>query len=440
MVSSHKCNIQTITFFSLLFFCNAIIASGFAIIDQSVSSMGSAYSGVSVQAEDATTIFFNPAGMAKLDGRSVSAGMHLIMPKVKFNSAATNGLGGNGGNAGKLAMVPDFYFVTRVSERVKFGFAINSPFGLGVEYDDDWEGRYHALKSNMLTVNLNPAFSYAFNEQLSVAVGFNAQYVQLELTNAIDFGSVCQHALSVVACNAVGVVPQGADGHFKGKGDDWGFGFNFGLLFEPVSGTRLGIAYRSKIEYSLKGDAEFFVPASTAFLTSTGAFKNTGVQGDLTTPETLSIGLFQQLNQQWNVMADVTWTRWERFKQLAMHFDNPQQPDEVQAEEWKNTFRYSLGVNYKPVDNWLLRLGIAYDEAPITSADLRTPRIPDANRYWFSIGAGYKLSTALSVDIAYIHLFIQDSEMNASSSSGHVLKGSYKEDDNTVGAQLNWKF
>jgi len=437
MVSSGKNKIKAVSFVSLVLSCDMLSASGFAIIDQSVSSMGTAYSGISVQAEDATTIFFNPAGMSKLEGRSISAGMHLIMPNVHFNSSSGKA---SGGNAGSLAMVPDFYFVTPINHKMKFGFAINSPFGLGVEYDDGWEGRYHALKSNMLTVNLNPAISYAFNDQISVAVGFNAQYVQLKLTNAIDFGTVCQHALSVAACNAAGITPQNLDGHFKGKGDDWGFGFNVGVLYEPILGTRIGIAYRSKIEYTLQGDAKFKVPTSAAFLALSGAFANTGVEGDLTVPETLSIGLFQQLNKQWEVMADLTWTRWERFKQLAMHFDNPQQPDEVQQEQWKNTFRYSLGFNYKPTVDWLFRLGVAYDEAPITSAGLRTPRIPDANRYWFSIGTGYKLNAALSVDIAYIHLFIQDAEMNATTSLGHSLKGRYKEDDNTLGAQLNWKF
>lgn len=421
-------------------------SAGFAIIEHSVSGLGNSFAGGTTIAEDPTTVFFNPAGLSKLTGTQMTAGMHLILPRAKFKSeGSTQTLppalggttiplgGGDGGDGGRDALVPNFYFTTPIVDKLRFGFGVNAPFGLITEYGEGWEGRYHALRSDLKTVNINPSLAFAFNEKFSVGVGFNAQYIRATLTNAIDFGTIGA---------GIGLTPQNADGKVKINASDWSVGYNLGFLYEPIQGTRIGFAFRSKISHTLRGNARFRVPTAALPLTAGGSFTNTSATAQVDLPETVSLGFLQKINNEFEIMGDVSWTHWNRFKTLTINFGNPNQPTSIQPEEWENTLRYSLGVNYHVNDEWTLRLGAAYDEEPIPGADLRTPRIPGNDRRWVSIGASYRGFDNLTFDVAYAHLFIKDPDINAVDSVGlaQTLRGHYETDVNIVSAQLNLVF
>ena len=397
-------------------------AAGFALVEQSMSGLGNAYAGGAAGAEDASTIFYNPAGMTRLNGQQLVVGSHVVMPSVKFHnegSTHVTGLplsGGNGGDGGVAKPVPNLYYSRRVTDKFSVGMGINAPFGLATDYDKNWVGRYHAVESDVLTVNINPSIAYKITDNLSFGAGFNIQYIKAKLSNAVDFGTI-GYSLHVP-----GLLPQANDGFAELEGDSWGIGYNLGLLYEFSKNTRAGIAYRSRIEHTLDGDVDFSkVPAPLR-----GTFKDGGIEADLTTPDNLSISLYHQINPQWAVMADVTWTNWSLFKKLDVEFDNPAMKDSVTTEKWQDSFRYSLGASYMPTNAWTFRAGTAYDNSAVESKKYRTPRIPDGDRIWAAVGAGYKLSDMVSFDIGYAHLFINDPEINKTATGEDQLKGSLK--------------
>ena len=447
---------KSLLFTAIAFASSQSMASGFQLIEQSVSAMGSAYAGSESMASDATTVFFNPAGMSRLKGNQLSAGIHLISTSADFsndgsyknplltgNAVVPGSLTGTDDDGGTLGVVPNFYLVSEINPDLHLGLGINAPFGLATDYDSDWIGRYHAIKSEVKTIDLNPALSYRVNDRLSVGFGISAQYLKAKLTNAVDFGTVCIGSFGAVPCGGAGVVPLASDGKAEVEGDSWAFGYNLGLLYQFSEQTRLGLSYRSKISHDLDGDAEFRVPASfQGLLTFVGssAFTATGASAEVDLPETAIISLFHQINPKWAVMGEIAWTRWSRFEELRIQFDNPAQPDSVQPENWDDSWRFSLGVNYAPNTKWTYRAGAAYDQTPVPSAKERTARIPGNSRTWLALGVGYNVSQNLSLDVGYAHLFVDNTEIDHAASTGHVLVGDYDNSVDIFSAQLSYKF
>ena len=395
--------------------------AGFALVEQSISGLGNAYAGGAAVAEDASTIFYNPAGMTRLEGKQVIAGAHIIMPSVKFhNEGSTHVLqpytgiplqGGDGGDGGVTKAVPNFYYTRKLSDRFVVGLGVNAPFGLATEYDSHWVGRYHAVESDLLSVNINPAVAYKINDNLSVGAGINVMYIKAKLTNAIDFGTLDFLGKLGLPAHALGLTPQQADGKAELDGDSWGVGFNVGVLYEFTKNTRMGIAYRSRIDQTIEGDADFSgVPAGLA---PVPIFKDTDAEADVTLPDSLSVSFFHQINPQWIVMADFTWTNWQVFEELKAKFDNDNQPDSVTIENWQDSYRTSLGVTFMPDNKWTFRAGTAYDSSAVSDKKYRTPRIPDGDRIWAALGIGYKFSNMFKADIGYAHLFINDPEIDS---------------------------
>ena len=370
-------------------------AAGFGLAEQSGSGLGNAFAGASSIAEDASTIFANPAGMTYIEGTQAAGVLHLIKPSAEFNnqgsqSGTARPLGNEGGDAGDLAFVPNFYFMTTLANNVKLGLGVNAPFGLQTEYNSDWLGRFQAVKSELKTININPAIAFKANEQLSLGFGLSAMWAQAELTNAVNFG------------------PFG-EGFGKVKGDDWGFGFNLGAIYQATNDTRIGVAYRSKIEQHLEGDVKFKRPAGLP-APFVAASQNSDVKADLTLPETFSISAFSRLNDTWDLMGDITWTRWSQFEELAIYRDSGTLLTKT-TENWDNTMRYSIGVNYHYSDAIKLRAGLAYDEEAISN-QYRTARIPGNDRKWLAFGAAWQATASTKLDVGYAHLFISDTDID----------------------------
>ncbi|NJK47722.1 aromatic hydrocarbon degradation protein [Candidatus Gracilibacteria bacterium] len=412
--------------------------SGFGLIEQSVTGLGNAFAGSVAVSEDASTIYFNPAGLTFLPDNSIMGGAYLISPTVRFSnegSTAVNGVslrGSNGGEAGEDSFVPNFYAAWSVSERIKLGLGVNVPFGLATKYEEDWVGRYQAVTSELKTININPTVAAKVTDELSIGLGLNIQYADAKLTNAIDFGAIALAA-------GFPSQPQSADGFLEVQGNDWSFGYNIGLLYAPSPDTRIGLAYRSGLEYTLEGEADFTTPQSAALLTRNGLFTDTDVKARLKTPDSLSLGFYQKVTPKIAVLGDVTWTNWSRFDELRIQYDNPVQPDSVQPENWEDTMRIGLGVNYLPNENLTLRAGVAYDQSPVRD-DFRTPRIPDNDRFWLALGLSYRPTESLSFDVGYAHLFVGDANIDQVNVTGDRLRGDIGSDVDIIGVQVNWRF
>jgi len=380
-------------------------AAGFALIEQNASGIGNAYAGQAAAATDASTIFFNPAGMTYLPDQQVVMAGHLIKPQAEFSGTSTIG-GGTGGDAGSLALVPNAYFAFRLTPDVHLGVGMNAPFGLKTEYDPTWAGRAQAIKSELKTINLNPAIAWKVNEALSLGAGLSLQYAEATLTNL----------------SAAGLVTI--------KGDDYGWGFNLGALWKLGEATRLGLAYRSEVDYTLEGSVTF----------SGAPGLNGPVTADATMPDSASLSLFHKLNERWDILADVTWTGWSDFDELRIVRTTGALVG-VTPENWRDTWRYSVGANYRYSERLTLRGGVAFDQRAASDA-FRTARIPDEDRTWLALGVQYRVSPKMVVDVGYAHLFVQDARINKSEDGppASVLTGTYDASVDILSAQMTLNF
>jgi long-chain fatty acid transport protein len=412
-------------------FSSLSYGAGFAIQEQSVTGLGRAFAGSAAVAEDASTIFFNPAGLTQLEHAEMDVALHYIKPKSDFTDEGSTVpnlggggffgqalTGGDGNDGGKEAFVPNFYYAQPINDKMAVGLGINAPFGLVTEYNNTWKGRYHAVKSDLKTININPTISFEATEKLSLGFGIDLQYIDVELTQMADLG-------------ALGGFPQAADGKVKLNADDWSWGYNIGLTYQIQEATRLGVSFRSKISHSLEGDGKLKNAAGAKIA-------DENIKANVTLPESLSVALHHQINEQWAVMADASWTRWNRFQALIITSDNGTF-NQHKEEKWENTMRYGLGIDYKYNEKWTFRGGIAYDETPISTA-YRTARIPGNDRKWVAIGASYNATKNMVVDAGYTHLFISDPKIDETNDNGYNLKGKYDASVDILGVQMRWLF
>lgn len=425
-------------------------AAFFQLAENNASGIGNAFAGGAAIAEDASVVWYNPAGLTRLSGSQSAVAGHFILPSTEFNKTSANlsptlggGAisGGNGGDAGEGAIVPNLYYTNQLNDRLFFGLGINAPYGLATEYDADWVGRYHALRSAIKTVNINPSLGYKVNSQWSIGGGVNYQKLEAVLTQAVDYGSVCSVVPGVQGCEAPGAL----DGYARLEADDDAFGFNLGALWQLTESSRVGVAYRSKMKYNLKGGFDVTAPNATA--AATGATPTLGIvdsniSADVTIPATFSISAYQQLAPQWALMADITRTFWSKLPELRIDFDSTQ-PDSVVTLGLKDVNRYSIGVNFSPGGSWTYRAGLALDKTPTPNSDLRTPRLPDQDRLWVAVGANYQMSDKFRLDFGFVHIIVDDADINKTAGTGPTnenflrgsLVGTYNADVNILSVQ-----
>jgi long-chain fatty acid transport protein len=424
-------------------------ASSFALIEQSASGLGNSFAGAAAAAEDASTIFYNPAGMSLLKGpNDVSVGFALINLQAKFNDAGSQPsgtalggvnpagprpLGGTGGDAGGASVVPNFYLAADITPDWKFGLGVSVPFGLKTEYDGDWLGRFQAVKSDIKTLNVNPAVSWKVNDTLSLGAGANYQQIDAELTSAVNYVAL---TFAAAGAGAAALVPAGnAEGNVSVTGTDGAWGYNLGAMIQATPDTRIGISYRSSVKYHVTGFATFSnAPALLGNI-------NTPVSLDIKMPDSASVALSQKLGSNWTLLADVTWTGWSKIKDLTIVRENGTVLSST-PENFKNTYRYGLGATYRHSDAWSFKMGVAFDQTPVNDTD-RTPRLPDQDRTWLSFGAKYGISNDTAVDVGYAHLFIKDASINQSAGNPTafgVINGTYKGSVDIFGMQLSHRF
>ena len=426
-------------------------ASGFALIENSASGQGNAYAGSAAHVVDASSVFFNPAGMMQLEKDQFSIAGHYIMPSSSFtNRGSTSAvalgstaLTGNNDDGGLDAFIPNFYWVKSVDQQTKMGLGMQTLFGLATKYDEGWVGRYHAVETDLKTLNINPSFAFQVNSKMAIGGGIDIVFGDIVFSNAIDFGAIC--AAKGVASESCS--PQKADGFADLSGDnlsDPGFGFNFGLQYLMTADTILGVSYRSEIDLDFKGNAEFTVPAGATFLTAGGLFTDSAISAGVTLPASLALSIAHNVENM-TYLAGITWTGWSSFEELRIDYANTLQPDSVTTQNWNDTLRYSVGFDYQYTDKMVLRSGVALDQTPVPNAERRTARIPGNDRKWLSFGLTYLLDEDLTLDVGYSHLFITDTQINNEyESSIPTLKstqnGEYKASVDILSAQLNWSY
>ncbi|MBM5570461.1 MULTISPECIES: OmpP1/FadL family transporter [Deefgea] len=424
---------------SLMLGSASVMASGYHFGTQSASNQGVANSGAA-EVMDASTIFYNPAGLSRLEGAQVSGVLNVIMPdgeytNIKSTTATGKTItGGNGGNFGVTTAVPHMYGSYQINDKMTVGVGLFVPFGSHTDYENDWVGRYQTLESEIKTINLNPSISYKVNDTVALGAGLSAQYIEGTLSKALDLGAAANSALSG---------NKAYDGKSEVKGDDIGYGYNFGALFTISDATRVGLAYRSKIRHTLEGDLKFTVPAALQPTAIGRSLKNTSAKLNVETPESFSINGFHQFTPEWAMTADYTWTGHSRFDEIRIQATG--RTDTVTVTNWRDTNRYSVGAIYTPNASWVFRAGLAYDQSPESNEAERIASIPDSDRIWYALGARYNINKNNSIDLAAIYVQLKDSTINrkpldASEKAAGTINGNYSVDSITLGMQYNHRF
>jgi long-chain fatty acid transport protein len=451
-----KARINGLVAATLLVGSGTACASGFALIEQSGSGLGNAYAGGAASAEDASTIFYNPAGMSRLSGKQITVAGSMIKPSAKFSDTGSTPAAfqttnnGNGGDAGSWGLVPNAYFAMEVNPQTRIGLGINAPFGLKTEYDANWIGRFQAKKSKIQTVNLNPSVSFDVNEMVSLGAGLNYQRITGDLTSAINWAAIAFAAAGggaggLAAAGAANAAGQG-EGVTTVTGDDSAWGYNLGALFKMSEQTRVGLAYRSKINYKLTGSVSFSNRPTAAAVGAplaggiAAAYPDGPVSLDIKMPDSFSASMVNHANDKFDIMADATWTGWSVFNQLNVVRGNGTTLSST-PENWKNTWRFAVGATYHYDEQWLSRIGVAYDQTPV-SDKYRTARIPDNSRKWLSLGGQYKFSKVSALDFGYAHLFVKDATINQNQTATGAgnLVGTYKNSVDILSVQYTQSF
>lgn len=388
----------------LLAFSSAASASAFQLWEQNASGLGTAYAGSAAIADNASTVFFNPAGMTQLGGFQLSAGITAVKPNFEFSndgSSVPSNLSGNGGNAGDLAAVPNAYFSMQLTPSVFVGFGVSAPFGLATEYESaTWVGSYQALKSEITTVNFNPSMAYKISDKVSLGFGLNYQTIEAEMTSATPGGL------------------------YRVEGDDAAWGWNVGALFTLSPSMRVGLSYRSAVDYTLSGTRSVGAVSSSA-------------TADIKLPDTFIISTWQQVSDRWEAMGDLSYTHWSTLDQLNIKHAGG---TDVETFNYDNSWRIAWGAAYKINDAAKFKFGMAYDRTPTTDKD-RSARVPDNHRVWFSLGAQYNAGAIGKVDIGYAYLYLDDPSINQSKFNGvSNLRGNYENSGHILGAQYSLGF
>lgn len=449
-------------------------ASGYRFGSQSVSAQGTAESN-GAEAADASTIFANPAGLSRLEGRQFMGGVTALVPhstfqdsgSTRFTRTPVGGKTSQDDYAPEVVAAPSLYYSQKIDDRWTAGVGVFVPYGTKLDYDWNWSGRYALTNIKLEAVTINPSVSFKLNEQHAFGFGIDAEYMKARLGQGVDVpgsviaaqasgsGAVLARQIAALGGNPALLATAG-DAHGSVEGKDWGYGFNLGYMYSPTESTRFGIAYRSSIKHELKGGAIWDFsgvtssPVVNGVLQSASHRANSAARVDLRTPETLSINAFHQFDEKWAGMADVTWSRTSRMENIDIQFIGTTEGDETIRQQWKNTVRVSLGGNYKLNEAVTLRAGIAHDDAPIRSDALRHAALPDADRMQLSFGANWKLTPNSSLDMAYSYLDFKDANGNYSNNcnplattctgNGETTRGTWKTHMQLLGLAYNVKF
>jgi long-chain fatty acid transport protein len=381
--------------------------SGFALYEAGARS--SALAGAVVaRADDLSAIFYNPAGLAQLPKIQIMCGFTTFIPRVEIvthlGPVATPNL-----MQSRVSFAPHLFASYQVGERVWLGLGLNSPFGLGIQYNANWPGNINIIKATIQTLNLNPTLAVKVTDYLSVGAGLDIMYLSLKLQRLLPIPLLGPQALDL-------------------QGGSWGLGFNLGLMLKPRDYLSVGVSYRSQVKQHLEGKARF-----RPFNTFDG-----DAGGSIILPDMIFAGVMVRPLKHLSVEGGIIWTHWELFKRLDVKFSNPL-GTLSEPKEWHNTWRGQLGVEYKPL-TWLdLRAGYAFENEPMPDrfADYLVPSTD--RRHNFSVGPGFHWR-AMTLDLAYTMVVMMDRTVNNSQATGVLPADFQGRLSHVVVMSLGYKF
>ncbi len=414
---------------SLGLFISSAWGAGLWVYEWGAPDLGTASAGRAATAADASIVAGNPAGMTRLQRSQMLAAFQGIYIDTQFDTEESDFGGGDGGNAGGFVPAGSVHYVHRVTDDFRLGISAGSFFGLGVDYGDDWAGRYYTTKAEILTFAVNPGAGYRFNDWLSLGAGFSVLWSNLEQEAAINNGAVPGQA---------GL----DDGKLEIDDEDVSYGFNLGVLLSPSSSTRFGLTYRSEIDLEFRDVATLknIGPILQGLLNLTGVAGKT-VDIDMTIPQAVMFSGYHQLTERWAIMGNIGWQEWSEFGKQDLTLKSTDSRRFTQDLDYDDTWSFALGSQYRFGTNWLWSIGAAYATNPAND-DTRTPDLPLDRQIRIGTGIQYDWNQNVTVGAAYQYMDAGDAEIDQ---EGGPLQGSLKGEYDTnaihfFAVNLIWKF
>jgi long-chain fatty acid transport protein len=381
-------------------------AGGFALREQSAYGQGTSFAGIAAGGA-LSSMFWNPATMTQFSGKAFESDVSAVLPKSTqsyTSSTLATGLGALGfargvENSAENAVVPSSYSSWQLTDQLWLGLSINAPFGLSVSFPTAWAGATYGQGADVKSYNFQPAIAYKINNWISVAVGAQIQYMK-------------------VGYDQLGIVP-GLPPTIRMaslSGDGVAFGFTAGVTLTPTPTTTIGVGYRSALNQKIEGTLDTGgLPASTP-----GSISTT-----LNLPDMITVGLRQRIGDRFTLLAGFEWTNWSRIGTAVVNTPSGGTATLLGNSvalpfQYSDGYFYSLGGEYIVDPSWTVRAGIAFEQSPITDS-VRTPRLPDNDRMWYSVGLGYKPPQfhGVTVDLGYSFIDVKDTSLNLGPGSGN---------------------
>jgi len=395
-----------------------VLAGGFSLNEQSAATSGYANAGAAAHAEDASTVFFNPAGMSKLSGTNVSVGASYLDIDAEAKGSTqetTNRLGypeegSEGGDIADPAILPSIFVTHEVNDSIDVGFALHAPYGLAADYDNDFEGKFFADKTELSVISFSPSLSLNNGQGLSMGVGINIMYAEGRLSRYQDIrGLLMKKGATAAQAQAIANDYESNFGapYSDVEGDDVATNFRVGFIYDIAETTQIGLTYQTATEFELEGDVKVTGAPNANDRSAAGLIQSQlptlseKASVPLDIPESVTFGLSHNLTDTITLLAGATYARWSRFEELDVYSEegnngevsgllqtSGDQPLTHVTEEWKNTWQFNVGGIWQATPAWQLKAGYAYDESPVD--EYVTARIPSQDRHWLALGTQWK--------------------------------------------------
>jgi long-chain fatty acid transport protein len=405
-----------------VFVPQSALAGGIDLYEISTPDVGLASAGYAAGAQDASTLFKNPAGMSILNGPQLNSSLQVLYGNVQFQgNSKTTTTGGNGQNAVGALPGASLFITYPVTEKLTVGFGSFSYFGLSENYGDNWAGRYYLQKGTLLGMSLMPAASFKVNDWLSIGGGLNAMYGYLS---------------GQVAVNTP-VVP--GDGQMNIENHQWGFGGNAGILIQPRPGTRIGVNYLSQVDLNFSAKPSF--SGNLGALGLLPQIQNPPqLNMGMTVPQSVMVGIYQELNDQWALLADVGWQNWSQFGEVAIGIDSATPKNLTAQLHFDDTWHGAIGAEYKASEQWRFTGGFAYDTSAVSDAN-RSVALPAGQAFRYGLGAFWKVSQSVDLGAAYELVWGGDMPVTQTSAYRGTVSGSFNNAFfSFLSVNLNWRF
>lgn len=412
---------------TLLSIAGLTFGSGFSILEQSVAGVGRALAGMSASTDDPSALFFNPAGAAWAERPTILVGNHILTGDVRFHDDGSTLKGGESGDVIGVSFIPNFDLTYPIGDGLNFNLAMSATSGTATNYNPHWRGRYFAIETNISVLEVHPSISYRVSDDFAVAAGALFQYADISMYQAINTAAA------------------GRDSKLKMDGDSVAYGFTLGMVYRPFEGTTVGIGYRSKMKHNadLKGKISRIPAPLQQMLGLNKSYYHEAADLALEMPQSVTFGVQQVITDKLTLMGDISWTDWSTMDALTLKFKKGTLTGKKSSEimQWHDSWRFSLGAEYKLDDKWTLRCGTAYDQRAVTKHETKTCKLPDSNRYWACLGVSYQWNENLRLDLSWNHIFFQPSSIEQTDHvSGQNVKGKFTGYTDLVSFGIKYQF